>query len=174
MFTTIIIIVAILIALVIGFVATRPNHFSIVRSASIKARPEKIYPLINDLRAFNTWNPFAQTDPDQKLTYSGANAGKGAAYAWEGPKVGVGRMEIVDTAPSSKVSLTLDFSKPFQAHNLVDFTVEGKGDTSVVTWNMHGPMNFMFKLMSLVFNNDKFVGKEFEKGLASLKALAEK
>jgi hypothetical protein len=174
MFTTIAIVVAILTAFLFVYVSTRPDTFQIVRTASIKARPEKIYPLINDLRAFNTWNPFALQDPQLKLSYAGTTSGKGAAYNWEGPKAGVGRMEITDTAVPSKVSIKLDFSKPFEAHNLVDFTVEGKGESSDVTWKMYGPMTFMTKFMGLFFSMDAVVGKEFEKGLANLKVLAEK
>jgi hypothetical protein len=39
---------------------------------------------------------------------------------------------------------------------------------------MHGPMPYISKLMTLFFSMDKMIGKDFEAGLASLKALAEK
>src|SRR3954471_18408073 len=91
------------LAVVLVYAATRPDSFSVERSASIKAPPDKIYPLINDLRSFNTWNPYDKKDPAIKGTYSESVAGKGAAYGWESEKVGVGSMQIIDTAPSSSV-----------------------------------------------------------------------
>ena len=171
--TTALIIIVVLIAAFLAFVATRPNAFRIQRATSVKAPPEKIYPLINDLHQFNTWNPFAKADPNVKLTYSGAQSGKGAVYDWQSKKMGVGRMEIVDTAAPSRVVAKLDFVKPMEAHNIVEFTLEPRGDATNVTWAMHGPMPFMSKLMTLFFSMERMVGGEFEKGLANMKAAVE-
>ncbi len=171
---TALIVIVVLVAAFLGFVATRPNTFRVQRATSIKAPPEKIFPLINDLHGFNTWNPFAKMDPDMKLSYSGAASGKGAAYAWESRKMGVGSMEIVDTAPPSKVVLKLDFVKPFEGHNVVEFTLQPKGDATNVTWAMHGPMAFVPKLMNVFVSTDKMVGGQFEAGLADMKAAAER
>jgi hypothetical protein len=112
MVTIIAVIVVILVAALGAYVATRPNAFRIVRSASIKAPPDKIFPLINNLHDFNTWNPFAKQDTNLKLIYSGGDAGKGAAYEWEGKKTGIGRMEIIDEQRPTRVSMKLDFKKP--------------------------------------------------------------
>lgn len=161
------------IVLVLLYAATRPDSFVITRATTIKAPPERIFPLINDMQKFNTWNPFAKVDPQMKLSYSGAESGKGAAYAWEGPKVGQGRMEIVDTKPPSQVVLKLDFSKPFEAHNTVEFTLQPKAEGTEVVWSMRGAMPFLHKLMSVFFSMDKMVGKDFEAGLRDMKAAAE-
>ena len=110
-----------------------------------------------------------------KKTYDGPASGEGATDAWEGNhEVGAGRMEITETSPPSKIVVRLDFVKPFEAHNIVEFTLEPKGDATDVTWVMHGPMPYISKLMTLFFSMDKMIGKDFEAGLASLKALAEK
>jgi len=101
-------------------------------------------------------------------------SGKGAAYEWEGDKnVGKGRMEITDTSPPSKVTIKLDFVKPFEAHNIVEFTLEPKGDSTNITWAMHGPSPYVSKVMGLFFDMDSMVGKDFEAGLANLKTVAE-
>jgi hypothetical protein len=110
-----------------------------------------------------------------KRTYSGAASGKGAVYAWQGnSKVGEGRMEISDTSPPSKVTIKLDFVKPFETHNIVEFTLEPQTDSTNVTWVMHGPNPYIGKVMQIFFNMDRMVGKDFEAGLANLKTLAEK
>ena len=127
MFEIALIIIAAFIAGVVALAAMQPSAFRVERSTVVKAPPEKVFPLINDLRAFNSWNPFMKMDPEAKVTYSGAAEGKGAAYAWEGAKTGSGRMEITEAAPS-KVLARLDFYKPFAANNVAEFTVDGRGD----------------------------------------------
>ena len=170
---TALVIAAVVVIGVLIVAAMRPNTFRTERSTVIQAAPDKIYPLINDLHQFNTWNPFKKLDPESKDTYTGAASGKGAAYAWDGKKLGAGRMEIIDTTPGRKVVMKLDFLKPFEAHNTAEFTLEPRDGATAVTWAMFGPATFMSKLMGLVFNSDKMVGGSFEKGLADLKASAE-
>jgi hypothetical protein len=113
-------------------------------------------------------------EPSVVLTYDSASAGVGGAYSWKGDKTGEGRMQITESVPAQRVSAKLDFSKPFEAHNKVDFTVQPQGSGSTVTWAMHGPMPYLNRLMTIFFDMDKTVGKDFEAGLANLKALAEK
>ena len=84
------------------------------------------------------------------------------------------KKEIVDTAAPSKVTMKLDFIRPFEAHNMADFIVEPKGNATNVTWAMHGPNLFIGKVMSVFVDIDKMVGKDFEEGLANLKAIAER
>lgn len=109
-----------------------------------------------------------------KGSYSGAASGAGAAYGFDGNKdVGRGSIEITDSSPPLKVSMRLDMIDPFEAHNLVEFTLKPQGDATNVTWAMHGPMRFISKLMSVFINMDRMIGKDFEAGLASLKAIAE-
>ena len=174
MLKTIAIIAVVLIAAILGYAMTVPDNFRVQRTTSIKAPPEKIFPLINDLHRWGSWSPWEKMDPEMKRTYSGAAAGKGAAYAWQGnSKVGEGRMEIADTSPPSKVTIKLDFMKPFEAHNTAEFTLEPKGDSTNVTWAMYGPSEFITKVMGVFVSMDKMVGKDFETGLANLKAVAE-
>ena len=83
-------------------------------------------------------------------------------------------MEITEVSPPSKVTIKLDFIKPFEAHNIVEFTLEPKGDSTNVTWAMRGPARSSAKVMSIFIDMDRMIGKDFEAGLANLKALTEK
>ncbi len=150
-----------------------PDTFRIERRAAIAAPPEKIFPLINDLAAWRAWSPWEKLDPNMQRTYGASTTGVGGNYAWESKKAGAGRMEIVESGPS-KIVIKLDFLKPFAAHNMVEFLLQPEGAATTVTWAMYGPQPFMSKLMGLFFNMDKLVGKDFETGLANLKAEAEK
>jgi uncharacterized protein YndB with AHSA1/START domain len=171
----VVVVLVVAAAAVVAYASTRPDSFRVQRSASIKAPPEKIFSLINDYRNWPQWSPYETRDPAMKRTFSGAAAGKGAKYAWEGDRqVGSGEMEIIDTAPPRKVLIKLDFMKPFEAHNVAEFTLEPQGDTTNVTWAMHGPVPLMAKVMHMVMDIDKMVGTDFAAGLANMKAAAEK
>jgi uncharacterized protein YndB with AHSA1/START domain len=168
------IVVVVAVAGVLLFAATRPDTFRVQRSTSIKAPPEKIYPLINDLRRFNTWNPYEKKDPNLKGSYSGAASGKGAVYTFHGNKnVGKGSVEITDTAPPHKVSMRLTMVEPIEARNNIEFILEPNGEGTRVTWAMHGHSSYFAKIIHLVFNMDRMVGGDFEAGLANLKAAVE-
>jgi hypothetical protein len=160
---------------VLAFAATRPDTFRVQRTASIKTAPDKIFPHINDFHSWGAWSPYEKLDPAMKRTYSGAASGKGAVYAWEGNgNVGKGRMEITEATAPGKVAMNLDFEKPFESHTIAEFTMVPKGDATEITWAMHGPNPYFAKVMHLFFDMDKMVGTDFEAGLASLKAIAEK
>jgi uncharacterized protein YndB with AHSA1/START domain len=178
MFETIVIIavvLAIAIAAVLILAATKPDTFSVRRGATMKAPPEKIFSLINDFHQWGKWSPWENRDPAMTRSFSGAESGQGAVYAWEGNKnVGSGRMEILDASTPSKIIIKLDFLKPFEAHNTAEFTMLPQGDATSVNWVMHGPAPFMSKMMQVFMNMDKMIGKDFEAGLANLKGLAEK
>jgi uncharacterized protein YndB with AHSA1/START domain len=175
MFTTIAIIVVVLLAALLGFAATKTDTFRVERATFIKAPPEKIFPLINDFHGWSSWSPYEKLDPAMKRTFSGAVNGKGAVYEWEGNnKAGKGRMEITDTSSPSKVTIKLDFVKPFEGHNIAEFTLEAKGDSTNVTWALHGPTPYIAKVMGIFVSMDRLLGKEFETGLGNLKALTEK
>jgi len=95
-------------------------------------------------------------------------------YAWDGnKKVGAGGMEITQSTAPSSIILKLDFVRPFEGHNITEFTLATSGETTEVTWTMRGPSPFMFKLMGIFMNLDKMIGKDFETGLGNLKAVAE-
>jgi uncharacterized protein YndB with AHSA1/START domain len=175
MIKTIAIVLVLLIAALLIYAATKPDSFRIERTTTIKAPPEKVFSLINDFHQWEAWSPWEKIDPALKRTYSGAASGTGAVYEWDGNKdIGQGRMEITESSPSSKVSLKLDFVKPFEAHNRVDFTLATQGDSTTVTQAMYGPSPYMSKLMTIFFSMEKMVGSKYEEGLANLKALAEK
>lgn len=179
MLWTILIIVAVVIVVavagVLGYAATQPDNFRVQRSAAMKAPPEKIFALLNDFHQWGSWSPWEKLDAAMTKTHSGAASGKGAIYEWEGNKqVGKGRMEITEASPPAKLTIKLDFFKPFQAHNTAEFTLDRQSDSTNVNWAMLGQKPFLFKVMGLFMRMDKMIGKDFETGLANIKGIVEK
>jgi hypothetical protein len=173
-------VIAVVLIAVLVLAASKPDTFVIQRTTTVKAAPGKVFPSINDFHNWAAWSPYEKLDPNMKKTFSGAASGKGAIYEWEGnSKAGTGRMEILESsspgaAAPSKVTIKLDFMKPFEGHNTSEFTMSPKGDSTEVTWAMRGASPFMMKVMHVFVNMDKMLGKDFEAGLANLKAVTER
>jgi hypothetical protein len=152
--------------------------YEVVRSTSIEAEPARIHPLIDDFRQWPAWSPWEDVDPGLQRTYSGPDSGVGARYAWKGNrKAGEGSMEIIGSSPE-RIEVDLAFLKPFENRNTVVFELRpsqtASGRSTEVTWRMKGETKGLWALASKVFPMDRLVGKDFEKGLTRLKAVAEK
>ena len=173
MFQIIAIAIGALVAVIFGRAATRPNSFRFERTMSMKAAPAEIVRRLEDFEEWRAWSPYEKLDPDMTRTRSGAAKGQGAIYEWSGnSKAGAGRMEILDSSPS-QVRIKLDFSKPFEAHNVTTFLLQPAGDSTNVTWRMEGPNPFMMKLMTMFVNMEKMLGRDFDEGLRNLKRVVE-
>lgn len=163
----------VVVAGVVGYAALQPDTFRWERSIVINAPEDKIAAIVTDFKRGAEWSPWEQLDPDMKRTHSGAERGVGAIYEWDGDdNVGAGRQEIVSVEPG-KVTMKLDFKRPFEANNFADFIFASEGAGTKVTWAIYGPNPLMAKVMNIIFDGESMVGKDFEKGLASLKQLAE-
>jgi uncharacterized protein YndB with AHSA1/START domain len=168
-------ILALVVAVVLILAASKPDTFVVQRTATVKADPGKVFPCINDFHNWAAWSPYEKIDPTMQKTFSGAASGKGAVYEWKGNnKAGTGRMEILESSAPNKITIRLDFLKPFEGHNTSEFMMSPKGDSTEVTWAMRGPSAFMMKVMHVFISMDKMLGKDFEEGLANLKAVAER
>ncbi|MDI1270319.1 MAG: SRPBCC family protein [Polaromonas sp.] len=165
--------VVLAIAVVAVIALQRPDTFRVSRSTSIAAPAEKIFPLVNDVHAFNSWNPYALKAPEMKGSYSGPFIGPGAHYDFESKKSGSGSFEIVQVSAPSQLKMRLVMTAPFKADNLITFSLVPGGQTTQVTWAMDGPASFLSKFMGVIFNMDKMIGTDFDAGLANLKARAE-
>lgn len=151
-----------------------PDTYTVQRSVSIAAPAKAVYSHIVDFHRWTSWSPWDDLDPDLRRTYSGADSGKGAKYAWTGNrKAGEGTMEITGASEPSSVEIALEFLKPFKSSSTTTFDLRSEGESTSVTWTMIGPKTLVTRLMGIFKSMDKMIGPDFEKGLAQLKAAAE-
>lgn len=166
-------VVAVLV-LFAGFVTTRPDTFTVTRSAIVPGTPDIAFGLVNDFHQWNQWSPWDNLDPNMKRTFGGAESGVGATYGWTGNNdVGEGRMTIEEVTANASIRVKLEFIKPFADTSITTFTFKPAADGTDVTWTMAGDHNFMSKAMCLFMDMDQMIGKDFEKGLANLKTAAQ-
>ncbi|MGQ0457523.1 MAG: SRPBCC family protein [Hyphomicrobium sp.] len=156
-----------------GYVALQPAVGTVSRSAVIAAPATKIFPLVNNLKTWNDWSPWAKLDPNAKSTFEGPDSGVGAIFKWSGNgEIGEGAIAIVESAADERLKLRLDFAKPFASTSDVEFAFQPEGDGTRVTWTMTGERPFLARAICILFNADKMVGDMYEKGLANLGKLA--
>lgn len=170
--TIILVVVAVVVVVFFAVVAMQPAEFRVVRSANMSAPPSTVFAQVNDFHNWEAWSPWAKIDPAVKNTFEGAPAGTGAIFTWSGnKKVGEGRMTITESLPSDLIRIKLEFLSPFKATHAAEFAFKAEGNQTVVTWSMSGRNSFIFKAFCLFMSMDKMVGGDFEKGLASMKAV---
>ena len=169
--------VAVFVALVVGaciVVALQPAEFGIQRSIRIAAPPAKVFPLVNDLEAWDAWSPWSKLDPNAVTTLSEPAVGKGATIAWNGnDQVGEGSMVVVESRPDELVELEQAFVRPMEGKARIFYEFAPQGAETEVTMRMTGTNNFLAKAVCLVMNMDDTLGPNFEQALANLKAQAE-
>jgi len=174
MIKKIVLAILILVAAILVYAATRPGTVHVERSADIAAPPARIAPFITNFHVWRDWSPWEKLDPTMKRTFSGSPSGVGAVYEWDGNSdAGAGRMEITG-ATADRITIKLDFIRPFEGHNTVTFALVPSGASTHVTWALDGASPYLAKVMGIFVSMDTLIGTDFAKGLANLKAVAEK
>ena len=165
------------VLVVVGFlvaVARQPNDFRVERSTTISATAAEVFEQIDDFHKWEDWSPWAKLDPQAKNWFEGAESGEGAVFQWSGNnEVGEGKMTIVESRPHERIKIRLDFVKPFAGTSHSEFTLQPDESGTRLTWAMFGENDFFGRMMCLFMNMDDMMGKQFEKGLASIKSLVE-
>src|SRR4051812_21073724 len=155
-------------------VATRPATYRVTRSAEIAAPPALAYAQVADFHRWEAWSPWAKLDPDMQTSFSGQDGAAGASYRWRGnDKVGEGRMTIVEARPPGMLAIRLEFLKPWTSTSSTRFDFAPTGSGTRVTWTLDGNNDFLGKAFSLVSDLDTMIGGDFDRGLSSLKTVAE-
>jgi hypothetical protein len=167
-------VVAGILLILVGVIAMQPADYSVTRSGTINAPKPLVYGLVNNFQNWEGWSPWAKLDPAAKNSFEGPASGTGAVFKWSGnDEVGEGKMTITDAQPTDLIKIKLDFVRPFEDTCNVEFAFKTQGEQTTVSWTMYGHKGFFSKAICMFMDMDKMLGGDFEKGLASMKKLAE-
>ena len=150
-----------------------PDRMTVERHVEIERPAALVYAIANDLSRFNDWSPWYPLDSEATYRFDGPAAGAGATMHWQGnDAVGAGTMRIVSSEPPTQVNLEVafeGFAEPADSAYLIESTSE---TASRMTWTfdsgLSGPTA---RWLGLVMPG--YIGADYEKGLAQLKALLE-
>jgi len=174
MFFKIALSVSVLVVALLAIAATRPNSFRVERSMTIHASPERVFSFINDLHSWEAWSGDTAGGGTVQKIYSGPASGTGAMAEWHGSgRAGAAKMRITESVVPSKVSVKVDWLKPFEAHNLNEFTIYAQGSEAKVTWSIRASNLYAMKVIGIFVNMESAFGKHMESGLKNLKSVAE-
>lgn len=160
-----------LIAVGVGFFL--PSAFEVRRSIDVNAPAAKVYDLVADPRVWAKWSVWMQRDPKMDVSFAGPPFGQGAKWSWKSRSEGSGSMEFVRVDPNRRIDYVLAFPE-YGMKSSGEWTFEPAGNATRVTWTNRGDVGGNPLKHYLAAGMDRLVGPDFEKGLASLKALAEK
>jgi hypothetical protein len=174
MFAAVLLALAVILGILIVIVALQPPVYRVSRSITIVARAADVFAQVNDFHNWDAWSPWAALDPDASKKFEGPPAGAGAVFAWSGnKKIGQGQMTLTDSRPHELIRINLQFIRPFPSSSTAEFTFQAEGVQTLVTWSMAGRKNFISKAFCMFMDMDKMVGRDFERGLAQIKAVTE-
>ena len=158
--------------LVLGGYLVSPR-FTVSRSTSIAAPPDKVFALVADTRRWKEWTVWNRRDPQMQIEYSGPASGPGAVWSWKSRSEGDGRMTLTAADAPGRVAYEL-FFPDFGTTSTGDLTFVADGAGTRVTWTIDGDMGTNPLMRWFALGADRLVGPDFAEGLAGLKALAEK
>ncbi len=150
-----------------------PSHFAVERSTRIEAPADRIYDFVVEPRQWKRWSVWAQRDPQMHMAYAGPPFGRGAKWSWESRKEGSGAMELTQVEPNRRIEYALYFPD-FNLRSVGEFRLQPDGAGTNVIWIHSGEVGGNPLKHYLAISMDRMVGPDFERGLANLKALAEK
>lgn len=155
--------------IIIGFALPRTNK--VEASIEIDAHQATVFALVNDFRRFALWSPWADTDPNARFLYSGANRGEGALVTWDGAIIGRGSQLINESRPFEFVGITLSPGEPAEAQSW--FSLAPGVGTTIVTWGFEADygLNIVGRYFASMLGS--VVARDYHDGLSALKELAE-
>ncbi|HEV7230280.1 MAG TPA: SRPBCC family protein [Bacteroidia bacterium] len=171
MLKKIVIVVLSLILLLVVASLFMPRNAYVERSRLIKAPSDIVFNQVNILKNWEKWSPWHRLDPHMQMTYSGPEAGAGAAYAWKSTQKNVGNGKLtVNSSNTDSILTTIEFEG--KGNSDAGFRFKKEGNDTRVTWFMKFDMGMspIAKIFGLMM--DKMIGPDFEKGLNSLDSVS--
>lgn len=164
---------AAMVVILVGGGYLLPNEVVVQRQAVINASPEKVFALVNSFKRFNEWSPWAEIDPNIQYTVDGPEAGVGANISWasNNSNVGVGKQTIKESVVDSRVVSDVDLGKMGRTTSF--WYLEPEGNGTLATWGFKMKLDGQLDRWTGL-GMDSVWGPDYEKGLAKMKALAEK
>jgi effector-binding domain-containing protein len=168
------IVLVVLVVLIVVLGVFVPKEYFVERSVIIQAPKELVFMHAQFWKNWQAWSPWAKDDPSMQVTFEGSDGTKDSKYMWNGEKAGKGEMVNTGTIANSRMNYHLHFVKPWESESDGYVKVEDAGTGSKASWAFYGRNPFPWNVLSLFMNMDQMIGKDFERGLASLKEIAEK
>ncbi len=170
--TNILIALAVIVVIAGVIVYFLPNNYTVTNSVEINKPADVVYKQIADFNNWHSWSPWAEMEPNAKITVDGVPASVGHKMSWNGEKLGEGCMTLSGFVPNQSLKCDDEFVKPMKATSKDNWKIESNGNKTTVTWTTTGGLKFpMGRLFGLAI--DKMVSQPEKHGLENLKKVCE-
>ena len=167
--TTVLVVLALIIAALLLYLATLDGSYTVKRSLEIGANQKTVFDKIRDFRSWPDWSPWLMHEPDTRLVYSDTPDQEGGWYTWNGRTIGAGKLIHEKFIGEEKIEQRIEFKRPFKSVCKVWWDFEPQDDrTTKVHWNMAGKMPFLFRFMARKL--PQYISKDYDTGLYMLRS----
>ncbi|MCU7924288.1 MAG: SRPBCC family protein [Candidatus Thiodiazotropha sp. (ex Dulcina madagascariensis)] len=167
--TTVLIVLAVMIAVPLLYLAALDGSYTVKRSLEIGASRKTVFDKIRDFRSWSDWSPWLMHEPDTTLVYSDTPDQEDGWYTWDGKTVGAGKLTHEKFTGEEKIEQRIEFKRPFKSVSSVWWEFEPIDDnTTLAHWNMAGTMPFLFRFMAKKMPD--YIGKDYDTGLYMLRS----
>ena len=167
-------IVLVIVAVVLGtftiYNATLSKEYSVSRTTTMDVDPALVQQIVSDFSTWPEWSAWFLADSTMEYELGTTYVGEGATYSWTSENSGSGAMEILQLTASA-METKIDFVGQGTSYGHWEFTTSNEGK-ALVSWGFSGEMPLLMRWMGAQM--DKWVGPDFETGLANLTAYAER
>ncbi len=168
--------IVLLVATVVVLAFSISGDYKVERAVTINKPKSEVFSYLKILKNQNDWGAWAKKDPAMQMDFRGTDGTPGFVSAWKSDhdEVGSGEQEIKRVVEGERIDTELRFMEPFNSKSDAYMITEAVGeDQTKVRWGFSGTMPKPFNIMSLFFDMDKEIGKDFDEGLNTLKSKLE-
>lgn len=166
--------IVVILAVVIAILAViAPKELKVERQIHIEAPAEIILDQLSHFENFEKWSPWSEVDPEMNTRIEGNDGEPGAVYYWEGnKKAGKGSQELTSVS-NDRIEILLTFEEPYKSEANVYYDIVPDEYGTNVSWGFTSKTSFPWNIMGLFMNMEEMIGKDYDKGLISLKTISE-
>lgn len=166
-----ILLTAVVLALVLGLFARHNYHLE--RSIEIDAPRAVVFDQIRYFKNFEKWSPWSQLDPNMKKAIEGTDGEVGAVYRWEGNSDARTGFQTIKSITPERINIDITIQKPWQSVSPTYFILTENGEKTKVLWGFDIHIGFPWNAMAMFTDVDAGMGKDFARGLGTLKKVCE-
>lgn len=163
--------ILLIILAVIGLML--PSSARVEREMLIEAPPSEVFPHLNSMRAFHSWSPWTDVDPETVYRFAGPESGVGSRMRWFSREEGIGEgsQEIIASTANERVETDLVFGD--KGHGTATFVLAPSGQATLLRWQFQTDFGWDLFGRYVGLMLDGMIGMAYDRGLHRLKALVE-
>ena len=167
----ILIVVVVLVAAILIVPLFSPATAEVSAEITIDRTPAQIFPMVASYEGRDLWDPWLTQDSTAVATIESKPGYVGSTYAWNGKKLGTGRMEVMSVTENKHIESSLWFGD-VETPSLVTWDFEPVDGGTRAVWSFSEKTKYPVGRLGMMVGK-VFLTKSFNLGLSQLKSTLE-